>query len=109
MDFQYDFGTQNNDAQPKRVFQTTHDSSPHYRTNIRIYHPVTEKQMNTENFRDGDNLRMRITESNDDKTFMNLQVVKITTYSAAKAVLGSYNAANGFGGAPFTHVLILEA
>jgi len=108
MDFQYDFGTQKNDAQPKRVFQTTHDSSPHYRTNIRIYHPVTERQMNAENFRDGDNIRMRITDNND-KTIINLKVIKITTYSAAQAFLGSYNAANGFGGAPFTHVLILEA
>jgi len=106
----FDFGSQNNvSPQLKRVFQTTHDSSPHYRTNNRIYHPVTEKQMNTENFRDGDNVRMRITESNNDKIITtNLRVVKITTYSAAKAVIGSYNAANGFGGAPFTHVLVLE-
>ena len=108
MDYQHNFDPQNVNVQPKCVFQDVYGTSPYWRNNNRNYHPVTENQMTEKNFRVGDHLRMRITHPNNTRTLMDLNVVNIIPYRLAQQVLGSYNANDAFGGAPFAHVLVLE-
>jgi len=108
MDFQHNFGDQDDNAQPKRVFQNEASSSKHWRSDTRIYHPVTENQMTENNFKVGDHVRMRITHIDNTRTVMYLNIVNIIRYGVAQQVLGSYNANNSFRGAPFTRVLVLE-
>ena len=106
MDFIRNFG-QPQAVQPKLVFQDVRDSSSHYRNDLRIWHPLTEQQFRN-NFRVGDRVRVRLLCDNNDKTYINLTIVHIMTYETTKSVLGSYNADDGFKGAPFTRVLVLE-
>ena len=106
MDFTHNFGAQPQPVQPQMVYQDTRDSSPHWRQDIRIFHPLTEQQF-ANRFRQGDRVRMRLTYPNS-KMFITPRIVTIVSYNTAQQVLGSYNADNAFKGVPFTRVLVLD-
>jgi len=106
MDFTHNFGAQPEEVQPQRIYQDTRNSSPHWRQDIRIFHPLTEQQF-ANRFRQGDRVRMRLTYPNS-KMFITPRIVTIVSYNTAQQVLGSYNVDNAFKGVPFTRVLVLD-
>jgi hypothetical protein len=107
MDFTHDFGAEAEAVPSHLVYQDTRDSSSHWRNDVRVWHPLTEKQFGKK-FRVGDRVLMRLLYDNDDTTYINLTVVHIMSYETTKQVLGSYNEGDAFKGSPFTHVLVLE-
>ena len=107
MDFTHDFGAEAETVSSHLVYQDTRDSSGHWRNDVRVWHPLTEKQFGKK-FRVGDRVLMRLLYDNNDTTYINLTVVHIMSYETTKQVLGSYNEGDAFKGAAFTHVLILE-
>ena len=92
---------------PQLIYQDTRDSSGHWRNDVRVWHPLTERQFGNR-FRVGDRVRMRLLYGNGDRTYINLTIVNIIGYQNTKQVLGSYNEGDAFKGTPFTRVLILE-
>jgi hypothetical protein len=104
MNFTHNFGGQ--PVQPRIVYQDTRDSSPLWRQDNRVFHPLTELQF-ANRFRQGDRVRMRLTYPNS-KMFITPRIVTIASYNTAQQVLGSYNADNAFKGIPFTRVLVLD-
>lgn len=93
--------------EPKLVCQNIKGSSPYWRNlNDRMFHPLTERQINM--FEVGDSVRMRITFVEKDKMRTYLNIVSIIPYNSAKKILGYYNATDAFKGEPFTHVLVLR-
>ena len=93
-------------VRPVPVYQDARNSSQHWRQHDRILHPVTHWQFGNK-FRVGDRVRMRLITSSSMK-YADFTIVKIVSYHTAKQYLGSYNADDGFNGAPFTHVLVLR-
>ena len=107
MEFTYNFGSEPEPVQPQMVYQDTRDTSPHWRRQARMWHPLTEQQFSNK-FRVGDTVRMRLTYPTT-KMYMSPTIVNIVPYHMAQQVLGSYNVDNAFKGAAFTHVLVLES
>ena len=107
MDFTHDFGVEAESVPSHLVYQDTRDTSGHWRNDVRIWHPLTQKQFGKK-FRVGDRVLMRLLYDNNDTTYINLTVVHIMSYETTKQVLGSYNECDAFKGTPFTHVLVLE-
>uniref|UniRef100_A0A6C0ANF1 Uncharacterized protein n=1 Tax=viral metagenome TaxID=1070528 RepID=A0A6C0ANF1_9ZZZZ len=106
MDFTHNFGAQPQPVQLQMVYQDTRDSSPHWRQDIRVFHPLTEQQFGNR-FRVGDRVRMRLTYPNS-KMYITPTIVNIVPYYTAQQILGSYNMGDAFKGVPFTRVLVLE-
>jgi hypothetical protein len=107
MDFTHNFGAQPEPVQPHLVYQDTRGTSSHWRSDLRISHPLTEQQFGNK-FRVGDSVKMRLLYNNNDKMYINLTIMNIISYETAKQVLGSYSPHDAFKGVPFTRVLILE-
>jgi len=90
----------------RRVYQDTRNSSPVWRQNNRIFHPLTQRQFGNR-FRIADKLTMRLTNP-INKISINGTIERIIPYDIAQAWIGPYNIDHTFGGAPFTHVLVIK-
>ena len=89
----------------RRVYQDTRNTSPHWRTNNRIWHPLTEDQFGNR-FRIGDRVTMRVI-NNTNKMYIDATILQIVPYDMTKQWIGSYNIDDSFNHAPFTHVIAL--
>ena len=89
-----------------RVYQDTRNSSPIWRQNDRIFHPLTEAQFENK-FKVGDRVTMEL-DTPTDTIFTDYTVAHIALYKDAEAWMGSYNIDNTFMGTPFTRVLVLK-
>ena len=92
---------------PKPIYQDMRDSSSVWRTEGRVFHPLTPFQNESNSFKPGDKVRLRLTTSTS-RDYFDLTVLNISDYNTAKTFLGSYNASDSFNGEKFTHVLILS-
>ena len=92
---------------PKPIYQDMRDSSSVWRTEARVFHPLTAFQMASNSFKPGDKVRLRLTTSTS-REYFDLTVLNISDYNTAKTFLDSYNASDSFNGEKFTHVLILS-
>lgn len=90
----------------RRVYQDTRNSSAGWRQNNRIFHPLTQRQFGNR-FRIAHKLTMRLTNP-INKISINGTIERIIPYDIVQAALGSYNIDDTFGGAPFTHVLVIK-
>ena len=89
-----------------RVYQDARNTSEHWRQQDRILQPLTHQQFGNK-FRVGGRVRMRLGTSTSIK-YAELTIIKIVPYHTTQQYLGSYNADDGFNGAPFTHVVVLK-
>ena len=105
MDFTRNFGI--TPMYLENVFQNTKDTSNYYRTETRIYHPLS-KQLFDKRFKVGDKVRVHFNYPDPNHSIVICDVIHIITYEDTKKVLGSYNATDTVGGGLLTHVLILE-
>jgi hypothetical protein len=106
MDYTRNFGTQHDTVAPRMLHQDATDTSGHWRQDSRTYHPLTERQFES-GYRVGEKVKVRVRNHNGT-VFINATIAHVTQYHYAQQVLGSYNMADTFQGAPFTHVLVLQ-
>ena len=106
MNFMNNFDARPQVVQPKKIYQDSTNSSQHWRTETRVWHPLTKHQYGN-TFRAGDKVRMRLV-SPEGVNFEDFTILNITKYETAKEWLGSYNSNDSFHGVPFTHTLVLE-
>lgn len=91
---------------PRVVYQDMRNTSPYWRMDRRIIHPLTERQFG-KRFRVGDKIKMRLTNPNN-KMYITATIEAIMPYQFAHDSLGAYNRDSTFKNRPFTRVLILK-
>jgi hypothetical protein len=96
----------NRSVNPQKVYQDTRNSSPLWRQNNRIFHPLTERQF-VNRFRVPHRVMMRVI-NDRTKIYIDGTIIRIIPYYTAEQFLGSYNIDSSFNGVPFTHVLVLQ-
>jgi len=106
MNFINNFGVNPQVPSFENVYQDISGTSHHWRNATRIWHPLTEQQFGNR-FNVGDKVNMQLRYPNTNRQSSVATILVIIPYETAKQVLGSYNIDDSFGGAPFTHVLVL--
>jgi len=91
---------------PRKVYQDTIHSSPHWRHANRIFQPLTERQFRNK-FRVGDRVTIRL-KNHNRKMYISGLIANILQYDTAVVWLGAYNIDSAFNTIPFTRVLILH-
>jgi len=97
----------NTTVERTRVYQDTRNTSQLWRQNDRIFHPLTQAELE-KGFKAGDRVTMELV-SPTDTLCTDYTIAHITSYEDAQSWIGSYTIDNTFMGTPFTHVLVLKA